>query len=290
MDSELPAAYKSGMTIPFIKMHGLGNDFVVIDARAAPVELSPAAVRAVADRRTGVGCDQLILIEPPRTANTAAFMRIRNADGSEVSACGNATRCVARLLMAESGDGRVTLETRAGLLGAEEGGDGRVTVNMGLAGLDWREIPLAAPADTYSLDIVQGPLANPVAVSMGNPHAVFFVADADAVTLAEHGPMVEHHPLFPERTNVEVVTVLGPARLRMRVWERGTGITSACGTGACAALVAAVRRQLSGRRAEVILDGGVLEIEWRESGHVLMTGPAALAFTGRLAAELLDGH
>ena len=295
MDSDRHAAYKAGMTIPFIKMHGLGNDFVVIDARRAPLTLSAAAVRAISDRRTGVGCDQLILIEPPESAGTAAFMRIRNADGSEVSACGNASRCVARLLMAESGRDRLTIETRAGRLEAsaadrfEAGsvGGGRITVDMGPAGLDWREIPLAVPADTYSLEITQGPLANPVAVSMGNPHAVFFVPDAEAVALAEHGPLVEHHPLFPERTNVEVVEVLSPSKLRMRVWERGTGITDACGTGACAALVAAARRGLTGRHAELVLDGGSLDIEWLENGHVLMTGPAAISFTGTLAAELL---
>ncbi|MEI7608621.1 MAG: diaminopimelate epimerase [Rhodospirillaceae bacterium] len=273
--------------MPFIKMHGLGNDFVVIDVRGRPLELPAAAVRTISDRRTGVGCDQLILIEPPKSAGTAAFMRIRNADGSEVSACGNATRCVARLLMEESRSRHLAIETRAGRLEASSGEDGRVTVNMGLAGLDWREIPLATPADTYSLKIVQGPLANPVAVSMGNPHAVFFVPDAEAVALAEHGPLVEHHPLFPERTNVEVVEVLSPTRLRMRVWERGTGITSACGTGACAALVAAARRGLSDRKAELVLDGGSLEIEWLADGHVLMTGPAAISFTGTLAAELL---
>ena len=287
MDSGRHAPYKAGMTIPFIKMHGLGNDFVVIDVRGRPLELPAAAVRAISDRRTGVGCDQLILIEPPKSVGTAAFMRIRNADGSEVSACGNATRCVARLLMEESRSRHLAIETRAGRLEASSGEDGRVTVNMGLAGLDWREIPLAVPADTYGLEIVQGPLSNPVAVSMGNPHAVFFVPDAEAVALAEHGPLVEHHPLFPERTNVELVEVLSPTRLRMRVWERGTGITSACGTGACAALVAAVRRGLSERKAELVLDGGSLEIEWLADGHVLMTGPAAISFTGTLAAELL---
>ena len=287
MDSGRHAPYKAGMTIPFIKMHGLGNDFVVIDVRGRPLELPAAAVRAISDRRTGVGCDQLILIEPPKSAGTAAFMRIRNADGSEVSACGNATRCVARLLMEEGRSRHLAIETRAGRLDAGSGEDGRVTVNMGLAGLDWREIPLAVPADTYGLEIVQGPLSNPVAVSMGNPHAVFFVPDAEAVALAEHGPLVEHHPLFPERTNVEVVEVLSPTRLRMRVWERGTGITSACGTGACAALVAAVRRGLSERKAELVLDGGSLEIEWLADGHVLMTGPAAISFTGTLAAELV---
>ena len=288
MDSERHAAYKAGMTIPFTKMHGLGNDFVVIDARRQPVELSAAAVRTISDRRTGVGCDQLILIEPQQSAGTDAFMRIRNADGSEVSACGNATRCVARLLMEESGHSERVIETRAGRLVASASGNGLISVDMGPAGLDWREIPLAIPADTCSLELTQGPLSNPVAVSMGNPHAVFFVPDAEAVALAEHGPLVEHHPLFPERTNVEIVEVLSPSKLRMRVWERGTGITSACGTGACAALVAAVRRGLiPGRGAELALDGGSLFIEWLHDSHVVMTGPAAVSFTGILAPELL---
>jgi diaminopimelate epimerase len=275
------------MTLSFLKMHGLGNDFVVFDARNEPFALSLAAVRAVADRRTGVGCDQLIVIEPPQTAGAAAFMRIRNADGSEVAACGNATRCVAALLMAEAGGDRVTLETRAGRLEASRSAGGGITVDMGVARLDWREIPLAGPADTASLDLSCGGLSRPVAVSMGNPHVVFFVPDAEAVALAEVGPVLEHHPMFPERANIEVVQVLGPGRLRMRVWERGTGITRACGTGACAALVAAVRRGLSGRSAEVVLDGGPLEITWQPDGHVLMTGPAATSFSGRLAPGLL---
>jgi diaminopimelate epimerase len=276
------------MTLAFIKMHGLGNDFVVFDARETALSLSPAAVRAVADRRTGVGCDQLIVIEPPRTPGTAAFMRIRNADGSEVAACGNASRCVAALLMAEAGRDRVTLETRAGRLEAGRRADVHVTVDMGVAKLDWQEIPLAGPADTNALEIGQGPLSRPVAVSMGNPHAVFFVPDAEAVALSEVGPVLEHHPMFPERANIEVAQVLGPGRLRMRVWERGTGITRACGTGACAVLVAAARRGLTGRSAEVVLDGGRLEITWRDDGHVLMTGPAATSFSGRLAPGLLE--
>jgi diaminopimelate epimerase len=275
------------MTLPFLKMHGLGNDFVVFDARTTPLELSLAAVRAVADRRTGVGCDQLIIIEQPRSPETAAFMRIRNADGEEVAACGNASRCVAALLMAESGHDGVVLETKAGRLEARRTPGGRITVDMGAARLDWREIPLAAPADTGALEIGHGPLNHPVAVNMGNPHAVFFVPDVDVVPLAEIGPVLEHHPIFPERANIEIVQVLGPARLRMRVWERGTGLTRACGTGACAVLVAAARRGLTGRTAEVVLDGGSLDITWRADGHVLMTGPATTSFSGRLAPGLL---
>jgi diaminopimelate epimerase len=266
---------------PFRKMHGLGNDFVVFDARARALRLSPAQAAAVADRRCGVGCDQVIVVEPG-DAETAAFMRIFNADGSEVSACGNATRCVARLLMEETGLGEATLRTRAGLIRAVAADGGRITADMGPARLKWDEIPLAETCDTLSLPILMGALESPVAVSMGNPHAVFFVPEAEAVDLPTLGPAIEVHPLFPEKTNVEAVSVAGPNRLRMRVWERGVGITRACGTGACAALVAAVRRGLVDRTAEVILDGGSLTITWAENGHVLMTGPAALAFEGTI--------
>lgn len=288
MDSRAIPAYKRSMMIPFLKMHGLGNDFVVIDARKNPLELPVAAVRAIADRRTGVGFDQLILIEPPHSTGSAAFMRIRNADGSEVGACGNASRCVAALLMEERQQDQIVFETKSGMLEAFRVPNGQIAINMGLARLDWREIPLARPADTYALEIAQGPLASPVAVSMGNPHAVFFVPDAEAIPLAELGPLLEHHPLFPERANIEVAQILAPGRIRMRVWERGAGITRACGTGACAVLVAAVRRELCGRSAEVVLDGGSLFIQWLPDGQVLMTGPVATAFSGRLAPALLN--
>jgi diaminopimelate epimerase len=233
-----------------------------------------------------VGCDQFITIEPPRDPRAAAFMGIRNPDGSEAGACGNATRCVARLLMEEGGTDRVGIETAAGLLDCTRAADGTVTVDMGPARLDWRDVPLAREADTLRLALTAGPLSDPCAVGMGNPHAVFFVADAEAVPLAEIGPRIEHDPWFPARTNVEIVQVLSPGRLRMRVWERGAGITRACGSGACAALVAAVRRGLAERRAELVLDGGSLTIEWREDGHVLMGGPTAVAFRGTLDPAL----
>jgi len=274
------------MARSFIKMHGLGNDFVVLDARRSPCDPSEAQTRALANRKTGVGFDQLVLIEPPRTPGTAAFMRLRNADGGEVQACGNATRCVAALLMAETGLKQLTLESVVGPLHAWAAGE-LVTVDMGPARLEWQQIPLAEPIDTAHLGISEGPLADPVAVNMGNPHAVFLVADAEAVALAELGPRLEHHPLFPERTNVEVAQVLAPDRIRMRVWERGVGITRACGTGACATVVAAARRGVAERRAEVILDGGSLTIDWRATDdHVLMTGPAAISFTGQLSDAL----
>jgi diaminopimelate epimerase len=272
----------------FVKMHGLGNDFVILDARASALALTPAAVRAIADRRRGIGCDQLIIIEAARGSTSDAWMTIYNPDGSESGACGNATRCVAWLLMGQNGSDRVVIETRAGLLDAEARGDKMVAVDMGPARLDWRELPLAEAVDTLHLGIAAGPLADPVGVSMGNPHAVFFVDDVGAVDLEAVGPGLEHHPLFPERTNVEIVQVLGPQTLRMRVWERGAGITQACGTGACATLVAAARRGLTGRKAEVVLDGGSLVIEWLPDDHVLMTGPVALAFSGTVDPSLLS--
>jgi len=269
--------------LPFLKMHGLGNDFVVIDARRGAIALDAARAQRIADRREGVGCDQLILIEPARSRLADAFMRIRNADGGEVEACGNATRCVADLLMKEKGAGHVVIETEAGLLDAEAAGEGLISVDMGPARLDWQEIPLARPMDTLHLDLALGPLADPVAVNVGNPHAVFFVADAEAVDLPRIGPVLERNPLFPERANIEVASILGPERIRMRVWERGAGITRACGTGACATLVAAYRRKLTGRRAELLLDGGTLTIEWLPDNHLRMTGPVAVSFVGELA-------
>ncbi len=265
---------------PFVKMHGLGNDFVVIDARRDAFPLDRTRAHAIADRKTGIGCDQLIVIEKPQRAGADVFMRIHNADGGEVEACGNATRCIATLIMAETGSDRAVVETNAGLLEARPASDGRVSVDMGKARLEWREIPLASAQDTLHVDLALGNLADPVCTNMGNPHATFFVADAMSVDLASLGPLLEHHKLFPERANIGVAQVLSPERLRLRVWERGVGITRACGTGACAALVAASRRGLVGRRAEIVLDGGALTIEWRADGHVLMTGPVATSFKG----------
>jgi diaminopimelate epimerase len=273
---------------PFIKMHGLGNDFVVIDARREPLALDAAAVRAVADRRAGVGCDQLIVLEPASNGAADVFMRIRNADGGEVEACGNATRCVASLIMAETGRDRCTVETRAGALPAVAARDGAIAVDMGAVRTAWREIPLARQMDTLHLELTRGPLRDPVAVNIGNPHAVFFVDDAAAIDLAGLGPSLEHDPVFPERANIGVAEVVGPDRLRVRVWERGVGLTRACGTGACAAAAAAHRRGLTGRKVEVRLDGGPLALEWREDGHMVMTGPVATSFTGVFAPSLLS--
>lgn len=283
------ASLRPARSRPFTKMHGLGNDFVVVDARERAFPLDEAKARAIADRRTGIGCDQLLILEKPGGGRGLAdvFMRIRNNDGGEVSACGNGARCVADYVMRETGRDAIVIETAAGMLDASVAPDGplgerRVTVDMGPAKLDWREIPLAEPQDTNRLALTLGPLKDPVAVSMGNPHAVFFVDNAEAVDVAGLGPVLERHSLFPERANIEVVQVLSPERLRMRVWERGVGITQACGTGACAVVVAAARRGLTGRHATVVLDGGELDIEWLQDGHVLMTGPVAVSFTGEL--------
>ncbi|MCW5699207.1 MAG: diaminopimelate epimerase [Rhodospirillales bacterium] len=273
--------------VPFTKMHGLGNDFVVVDARAHPFDPSAAQAKAIADRRRGVGCDQIIIVEPPRNGLADVFMRIRNADGGEVAACGNGTRCVAAMVLEQNGGDHAVIETTAGLLDAEKQDGGLIAVDMGRIGLDWRDIPLATPADTLHLDIGAGPLTDPVAVNVGNPHAVFFVEDAESVALEILGPTIEHHSLFPERTNVEAAQILAPDRIRVRVWERGVGITAACGTGACATLVAAHRRGICGREAIVVLDGGALAIKWLRDDHVLMTGPATVSFSGTLHPSLL---
>jgi diaminopimelate epimerase len=273
--------------IDFIKMHGIGNDFVVLDARAHALALDDNTVRALADRHTGVGCDQLLVVEQPKAKDADVFLRIFNADGSEAEACGNGTRCVADLVMREGGKDRIVIETVAGLLAAEATGPNRVSVDMGSPALGWPDIPLARDCDTLNVPLSMGPLVVPVCTSMGNPHATFFVADAEAIDLATLGPRLERDPLFPARANIGVAQVLSPTRLRFRVWERGAGITVACGSGACAALVGAARRGLTGRKAEVILDGGALEIEWREDGHVFMTGPVAVSFSGTLDPSLL---
>ena len=271
------------MQLPFIKMHGLGNDFVILDARETPVSLDRAAIRAIADRRTGVGFDQLITLEP--SAQADIFMRIHNADGGEVESCGNAARCIAALLMRETGRESVSIDTLGGWLQAKNGASGRVTVDMGEPRLDWQAIPLAKAMDTTTMDYSHGGYDRPGAVNVGNPHVVFFVGDAEAVALAEIGPEIEHDLLFPQRINVEFAQVIDRRRIRMRVWERGVGITRACGTGACATLVAAARRGLAERKADILLDGGPLTIEWADDNHVYMTGPATEAFRGEIPAS-----
>jgi len=268
-------------------MHGLGNDFVVLDARQTKIDLAPAHARAIADRRLGVGCDQLLIIEPAENNAADIFMRILNADGSEAEACGNGTRCVAAKMMAETGADKIKIETVAGILSAEEVEDGNIAVDMGPVGFEWRDIPLAREMDTLNLGLTAGPLSDPVGVNVGNPHAVFFVEDVAAVAMEEFGPKIETDPLFPEHVNVEAAQVLGDGTIRMRVWERGVGITRACGSGACATAVAAARRGLSGRSAIVILDGGALGIDWRDDNHIVMTGPVATAYSGVIDPSLV---
>jgi diaminopimelate epimerase len=268
------------MRLPFTKMHGLGNDFVVIDARNRPLGLSDDQKRRIADRRRGIGCDQLIVLEHSTRADV--FMRIYNPDASEAGACGNATRCVGGRMMAERGDERILVETISGLLETRAADRGEITVDMGEVRTDWRDIPLTEACDTLHLPLALGPLSDPVGVNVGNPHAVFFVGDVAAIDLEKIGPELEHAPLFPERANIEIVQPLARGRLRMRVWERSAGITQACGSGACATLVAAARRGVTGRKAEVVLDGGTLTIEWLANNHVLMTGGWTTSFQGEI--------
>ncbi len=268
--------------IAFIKMHGLGNDFVVLDARKTALPpMTPAIARALADRRTGIGCDQLVLLEPDETH--AFRMRIFNADGGEVEACGNASRAVALLhgapVTIATGGGPITLEPLAG--GAR--------VDMGAPRFDWDAIPLAYAMDTFTMPVgwAEGEcsLEGPMVVNVGNPHVIFFVEDADAVPLESLGPVIEHDPLFPERVNVNVAHLAGPDHLKLRVWERGAGLTRACGTGACATAVAAIRRGLVSSPVRVTLPGGDLEIAWEPSGTILMSGPAAESFRGSFVWE-----
>ena len=257
-----------------MKMHGLGNDFVVVDERGSTPRVDSAVAIAMADRHRGVGFDQLAVLSDAQGADV--HLTFWNADGSQSAACGNATRCVARYLMDESGVDALTITTDRGTLYAVDAGDGLVSVNMGQPQLDWTEVPLAYQMDTLSLPIE----GNPVATGMGNPHCTFFVDDAEAVDLATRGAEIEHHPLFPQRTNVQFASVVAPDHLRMRVWERGVGVTLASGSSSCATAVAAARRGITGRKVRIDLDGGTLMIDWREGG-VWMTGGTAHVFDGK---------
>ena len=258
----------------FAKMHGAGNDFMVIDARDGTPVPPPELIARLADRHRGVGFDQLAVIRASDSADLAlAFF---NADGTPSATCGNATRCIAWAEMRRGGRDRLTIETGRGVLAAERAGEG-ARVNLGPPLLDWRDVPLAAPADTAALPIAGAPLA----CSMGNPHCTFLVEDAEAVDLPAHGAALEHHPLFPERTNVEFASLAGPDRLRLRIWERGTGVTLASGSCAAAAGVAAARRGLTGRKVEIMADGGLIGIDWRDDG-VWLEGPVAHVYDGTL--------
>lgn len=280
--------------LPFLKMNGLGNDFVVIDKRATPVDLTPEMIRAIADRDTGIGCDQFITIERS-PLGVDAFMRINNADGSEVNACGNATRCIASLLMAEAASSAATIETRAGLLIARTTDDALISVDMGMPKFDWQDIPLAEEfRDTRAIELQIGPIDAPVlhspsVVNVGNPHAIFWVdGDVEDYDLARSGPVLEHHPIFPEGANISLAHVTAPDALTLKVWERGVGLTLACGTAACAAAVCAARTRRTGRTVTVTLPGGPLRIEWRQSDdHILMTGPVETEFSGTIDLDTL---
>ena len=265
---------------PFMKMHGLGNDFVVVDARAQNLEITPTLAKGIAHRQFGVGFDQLALIE---TGRSDAHLTFYNADGSTSAACGNATRCIARHLMEESGKAELHLTTDRGNLFARDAGDGLTSVNMGQPQLLWNDVPLAKDIDTLELPIEGAPTAT----GMGNPHCTFFVEDAETVPLQDFGPRYEHHPLYPERTNVQVAHLVGPDHIRMRVWERGVGVTLASGSSSCATAVAAARRGLTGRQVQIDLDGGTLWIDWREDG-VWMTGPTMHVFSGTFTAAFLE--
>lgn len=278
-------------SIPFRKMNGLGNDFIVLDARRRPLALSPEDAQRLGDRTKGVGCDQVIVMEPSQKADV--FMRIFNADGSEVSACGNATRCVALLAAQEAGRSEISVETSAGLLKAKVDSADRITIDMGTPRFDWNDIPLAEPFhDTTGIELQIGPIDAPVlhspsVVNVGNPHAIFWVDDVYAHDLARFGPLLENHPIFPQRANISLAQVTSRNGLRLRTWERGVGLTRACGTAACAAAVAAARKGLTDRKVTVELPGGVLFIEWADNGHILMCGPAELEFEGTLAPDTL---
>jgi len=257
-------------------MHGCGNDFVIFDERRDRFALSPDRITMLADRHRGVGCDQLISLRADPDAD--AFMQIFNADGSSAGACGNATRCVADLVMQQTGQTTVALCTEAGLLRADRLSDGRVQVDMGPVKLDWSDIPLARSMDTLHVALP----GEPAAASMGNPHITFFVPDIESVAIAADGPRYETDALFPERVNVGFAQILDRTSMRLRVWERGAGVTLACGSGACAAVVNACRRGLTEHNARVLVDGGALDIVWRDDGHVMMAGPATTVFAGEI--------
>ena len=273
---------KNNILFPFMKMHGLGNDFVVVDARAQSLEMTESLARALGDRHRGVGFDQLAIIS--RNHSVAdVYLTFYNSDGSTAGACGNATRCIARYLMDETGDETLSLETEHGILLAKNMGDQITSINMGHPDLGWQEIPLSQNIDTLELPID----GSPTATGMGNPHCTFFVDDVDAIDLETQGPAFEHHPLYPERTNVQFAQIVGADHIRMRVWERGVGVTLASGSSSCATAVAAARRGLTGRTVRIDLDGGTLHIDWRDDG-VWMTGGTMHVFSGTLTQNFLD--
>lgn len=275
----------------FRKMNGLGNDFVVFDARRRPVAMDEARARAIADRKTGIGCDQLIVLEPSAKADVT--MRIWNNEGGEVESCGNATRCIADILFDEKKATRATIDTKGGFLVAEKGGEKLVTVDMGAPRFDWQDIPLSEKFhDTRYIDLHVGPVEAPLidrpsVVNVGNPHCIFWVKDLDVVDLAKVGPMLEHHPLFPKRANITLARIDDRSHVVIKVWERGAGLTRACGTAACAVMAAGHRLKRLDDKATITLPGGDLFMAIRESdGHIIMTGPVAYEFEGDLPPHL----
>ena len=280
------------MTRPFLKMNGLGNDFVVVEARTAPFDPTPEEVRKICDRTDGIGCDQLVSLE--RSSKGDARVRFWNADGEEVGACGNASRCIADIVMAETGNSSATIDTKGGFLTARKAGPLMVTIDQGRPRFDWKDIPLSeAFADTRHIELQVGPIDKPLlhspsVVNVGNPHCIFWVQNLDVVDFAKVGPMIEHHPLFPERTNVELAQVVARDHVVLKVWERGAGLTKACGTAACAVMAAGFRLKMIDAKCRVTLPGGDLFMAVNESnGHVLMTGPLAYEYEGVLPAGLL---
>jgi len=284
----------SGDAVSYLKMNGLGNDFVVIDGRKRALAFTEDNVRWIADREVGVGCDQLIIMETPKDEEADIFMRIYNAEGGQVDACGNATRCVGHLMAQELGRSDVVIQTNAGLLRSTQNGE-QVTVDMGVPKLQWQLIPLAEEfEDTTGIELQIGPIDEPVlhtpsVVNVGNPHAIFWVDDLDKHDLGLAGPLLENHPIFPERANISLAQVISEDHIKVKVWERGAGLTKACGTAACAVGVAAVRKGFAQGKIDVELPGGFLQIEWRQSDkHILMTGPYETEGEGELPFNLFE--
>ena len=279
--------------IPFRKMNGLGNDFVVLDARARPIAVTESSAKAISDRKTGIGCDQLIVLE--KSADFDVRMRIWNAEGGEVQSCGNASRCIADLLFNETAKNTATISTKGGLLMASKAGDKMVTIDQGVPKFGWKDIPLSEPfADTRHIELQYGPIDHPLihspsVVNVGNPHCIFWVEDLDVVDLSRAGPMLENHPLFPERANISFAKVIARDHIILRVWERGAGLTKACGTAACATMAAGRRIKIIDDKCRITLPGGDLLMAVRESdGHIMMTGPVAYEFDGVLPEGLLS--
>lgn len=279
--------------IPFRKMNGLGNDFVVLDARARPIAVTESSAKAISDRKTGIGCDQLIVLE--KSADFDVRMRIWNAEGGEVQSCGNASRCIADLLFNETAKNTATISTKGGLLIASKAGDKMVTIDQGVPKFGWKDIPLSEPfADTRHIELQYGPIDHPLihspsVVNVGNPHCIFWVEDLDVVDLSRAGPMLENHPLFPERANISFAKVIARDHIILRVWERGAGLTKACGTAACATMAAGHRIKIIDDKCRITLPGGDLLMAVRESdGHIMMTGPVAYEFDGVLPKGLLS--